>query len=479
MITWNCLGDSITDDIYVPCHYYSYIQARNPQLKVRNYGVSGSRIGGRSACGRDDVFCRRYQEMEPADIITVWGGVNDWGQNQPTPIGTFDDRTEDTFYGALHILCKGLQDKFPMSFILFATPIGSEGYFASSAKENTLQLTVEVYADAMLEVCEYYKIPVLDLCRTCGFTPYNLAQNKLFFLDGLHLNVRAHERIGVLFEACIKKHCSLLTSKKMVDLFLFMGQSNMAGRGVVNEQWDEEAERIIEGAGYEYRAVTDRARLHSMKEPFGAQENVAGRIDDGERKTGSMVTAFSNACYKKTGVPIVGVSASEGGTSILEWKPGTARFEDAVERYVRAVMYLESQGYCIRNKYMLWCQGETDGDRETLPEEYEKAFHAMVEAWINYGIDQCFVVNIGQYNGPEHDYTLIHQTIADVTEKEPMATMVSDAYWTLRDQHMMKDSYHYVQAGYNLVGKDAGAAVGEWIRNIHSQAGMKECIVER
>lgn len=87
----------------------------------------------------------------------------------------------------------------------------------------------------------------------------------------------------------------------------------------------------------------------------------------------------------------------------------------------------------------------------------------MLEAWVNLGIDQCFVVNIGQYNGEEHDYTKIHQTIDEAVKSEPYATMVSDAYWGLREKNMMKDSYHYVQAGYNLVGKDAGSNVGEWI----------------
>ena len=33
-----------------------------------------------------------------------------------------------------------------------------------------------------------------------------------------------------------------------VDLFLFMGQSNMAGRGIVNDTWPEKAPRVLEGA---------------------------------------------------------------------------------------------------------------------------------------------------------------------------------------------------------------------------------------
>ena len=34
-----------------------------------------------------------------------------------------------------------------------------------------------------------------------------------------------------------------------VDLFMFMGQSNMAGRGITSMQWPEEAPALTEGAG--------------------------------------------------------------------------------------------------------------------------------------------------------------------------------------------------------------------------------------
>lgn len=58
-----------------------------------------------------------------------------------------------------------------------------------------------------------------------------------------------------------------------MDLFLFMGQSNMAGRGTVNNIWEEPAPVIIPGAGYEFRAITDPAKLYDMVEPFGVKEN--------------------------------------------------------------------------------------------------------------------------------------------------------------------------------------------------------------
>ena len=107
----------------------------------------------------------------------------------------------------------------------------------------------------------------------------------------------------------------VIKNSKTVDLFLFMGQSNMAGRGIVSEKWAQPAPQIMEGAGYEYRAISAPDKLYPLTEPFGRQENAEDGINDGNMKTGSLVTAFVNACYQKTGVPIVGVSASKGGSS--------------------------------------------------------------------------------------------------------------------------------------------------------------------
>ena len=108
-----------------------------------------------------------------------------------------------------------------------------------------------------------------------------------------------------------------------IDLVLFIGQSNMAGRGIVSTQWPQEAPKLIEGAAWEYRAITTPDRLMPLEEPFGVDENKADGINDvfadqKKAKTGSLVTAFCNAYYEETGRVIVGVSASKGGSTITD-----------------------------------------------------------------------------------------------------------------------------------------------------------------
>ncbi|MEI3208767.1 MAG: hypothetical protein V8S84_13470 [Lachnospiraceae bacterium] len=83
------------------------------------------------------------------------------------------------------------------------------------------------------------------------------------------------------------------------DLFLFAGQSNMAGRGIACTQFPEGAPDLISGAGAEFRAISDPTRLYPIAEPFGALENNPTGIFEPGMKTGSLVTSFVNTYFQK------------------------------------------------------------------------------------------------------------------------------------------------------------------------------------
>ena len=79
---------------------------------------------------------------------------------------------------------------------------------------------------------------------------------------------------------------------------MFMGQSNMAGRGTA-----EQAPAVPDGTGYEYRAVTAPDCLFPLTEPFGKDENNITGVYEPGMKTGSMVSAFVNVYVEETKVP--------------------------------------------------------------------------------------------------------------------------------------------------------------------------------
>lgn len=142
--------------------------------------------------------------------------------------------------------------------------------------------------------------------------------------------------------------------KPVIDLIFFMGQSNMSGAGGDKEL----APPVTEGHGYEFRAISDPTRLYNIEEPFGKNESFIGGICDipGAKK-GSIVSCFANEYYALTGVPIVGVSASQGATTTEIWQ--SAGFQiDMQQRYDITVNWLNDNGYYIRNRYVVWFQGE-------------------------------------------------------------------------------------------------------------------------
>lgn len=252
----------------------------------------------------------------------------------------------------------------------------------------------------------------------------------------------------------------------MIDLFLFMGQSNMAGRGITNEIWTEEAPEILPGAGYEFRAITDPNRLNEMSEPFGVKENTSDGINDGDMKTGSLVTAFTNAYYTHNGnIPVVGISASKGGSVIAQWQPGGAFLRDTLHRLTSCVNFLEQNAYHIRHKYVLWCQGESDGDNGTPKEVY---LHGLEMLWSELkanGVERMFLIGIGNCNieGAYDRYKPMQAWQKEFVATHEDVVLVSTVYEGMLKRGLMKDAFHYFQQGYNECGTDAGVRTAEYV----------------
>lgn len=268
-----------------------------------------------------------------------------------------------------------------------------------------------------------------------------------------------------------------------IDLCLFIGQSNMAGRGITSERWPQPAPALLPNAGYEFRALSDPTRLYPVTEPFGVNENQANGINDVFEegvlaKTGSLVTSFCNACYVETGVPIVGISASKGGSHIAQWQPESKEkyLDDAISRFQSAEVFLLSHGYQIRHRFMVWCQGESDGDLGTNKIEYERLFNICLEEFKKIGIQKCFLIQIGYCNHTDMEndqqkkldrqYRAIQDALEEITLFFPDTTIVSRSFVDMRSRGLMKDAFHYYQQGYNECGTEAGKAAAEILQDL-------------
>ena len=206
------LGDSITEGVGASSPdavYHSVLKERCGLAEALNYGISGTRIARQKktymeAIAWDRDFISRIPEIrEDVDAIVVFGGTNDYDHGDAY-LGSFDDRSVYTFYGALHVLLETLIKKFPDKTIIYMTPLHrSDERDHTSVKVYKGHKLCE-YVSAIKEVCAYYSVPVLDLYATAGMNPCIPEQSELYFADGLHPNDNGYRRIAERLEAFLR-----------------------------------------------------------------------------------------------------------------------------------------------------------------------------------------------------------------------------------------------------------------------------------
>jgi len=212
----NFLGDSITqgDGTSSKEHIYlSLLRERVGLAEARNYGIGGTRYAiqkGTKSRPKDDYvdlnsFAERFDQMDDdADIVVVFGGTNDYGHGD-APLGTFSDRTPETFYGACHYVFSGLVKKYLGKTIVIVTPLHRINELSEygTAKENRYG-SLKEYVNIIREVAEYYSLPVLDLFANSGIQPEVEEIKNTYIPDGLHPNDLGHQIIADKLEAFLQ-----------------------------------------------------------------------------------------------------------------------------------------------------------------------------------------------------------------------------------------------------------------------------------
>lgn len=197
----NFLGDSITEGHGTSSadKIFWNVLGEATGATVRGYGIGGTRIARQlnpaDPNARENGYFRsRAEGMDTdADIVVVFGGTNDWGHGD-APLGTFDDRTDDSFYGAMHNLCLYLLDKYPAAVIVFMTPLYRMN---ESALLNNRGLRraghLNEYRQIIKEVAGYYGLPVLELEKVTCMQAQLPKVRELYMPDGLHPNDAGHK----------------------------------------------------------------------------------------------------------------------------------------------------------------------------------------------------------------------------------------------------------------------------------------------
>ena len=198
----NFLGDSITEGVGASetSKRYTDVMQRKYGIIANNYGISGTRFARQSVVTDDPFdqdYCMRVSTMdETADAVIVFGGTNDYGHGD-APLGTPDDRTPATFYGACHYLFNELLNRYSGKPILILTPLHrlNENNPRGDRKPEDVA-PLSTYRKIIMEVAEIYSLKVLDLYKDAGIQPNNEINRNMLAPDGLHPSDIGHELLA-------------------------------------------------------------------------------------------------------------------------------------------------------------------------------------------------------------------------------------------------------------------------------------------
>jgi hypothetical protein len=154
-------------------------------------------------------------------------------------------------------------------------------------------------------------------------------------------------------------------------IFLLMGQSNMAGRGLLGDIEPIRDERI---------RVLDEGEWHTAKEPLHHDKESAGV---------GLAMSFAQTLLEREPEASIGfIPCAVGSTPIARWMPGADLYQHAMEHATTA-----SRSGSIKG--LLWHQGEHDSQDESIARNYARNLGTMVSSIRDELNDQTLPVVVG------------------------------------------------------------------------------------
>ena len=185
-----------------------------------------------------------------------------------------------------------------------------------------------------------------------------LIQTGIIFCLTLLFGGRVDCQTNLPLDSAVKKNPPF-----NLEIYLLIGQSNMAGRADIEIQDQDTLENV-----YLFTGIIGK-EWERAANPLNKYSTV--RKDLSMQKLGPGYT-FARAIAKaRVGKQIGLVVNARGGTAIAEWKPGTTLYNEAVKR---AKMAMESGTL----EGVVWHQGESDVSKaDTYPEKITEFIQSL------------------------------------------------------------------------------------------------------
>jgi len=187
--TWTAVGDSLTEvNSRTTLHYHDYI-ANELGFNVVNMGESGS--GYMRKHDSNKAFYQRISATPvDSDVVTIFGSGNDLS----LPLGTVTDADTTTVCGCINITIDNLYAIIPTVRLGIITPTPWASYPPSSPGN-----AMDLYSNAIIEICKRRGIPCLDLYHCSNLRPWDATFRTLAYSkddgNGVHPDETGHKII--------------------------------------------------------------------------------------------------------------------------------------------------------------------------------------------------------------------------------------------------------------------------------------------
>lgn len=184
------IGDSITGSSTSSTFYHAWLRTWTG-LAVYNGGVSGDKLTGGMAS-------RILNAGTDVDIVTVFGGTNDWSSNVVLGDPITSTVNDGTVCGGVKYIIQCHRTRNKTKPILFFSPIPRLTSYGDIGMNNTAGYSLYDLKEVVKKVCSNDSVPFLDQFDNCLIKPWISEENTAFFYnaDGLHPNAAGHKLIA-------------------------------------------------------------------------------------------------------------------------------------------------------------------------------------------------------------------------------------------------------------------------------------------
>jgi len=227
---------------------------------------------------------------------------------------------------------------------------------------------------------------------------------------------------------------SMIQKKENVWVFIMAGQSNMAGRGIVEPEDTIADKRIL--------SINKDGQIIIAKEPLHFYEPERTGLDCG--------LSFAKTLIKKIpdSISLLIIPTAVGGSSIIQW------LNDSLYRNVKLFSnFLANVGIGKQTgviKGILWHQGESDANGKNIPLYKQRLglLFSKFRAAIGNNALPVLIGELGSFSEVPENFGLINKAIHEYAAEDKNSNVIST-----KDLKDKGDHLHFNSKGQRTMGK--------------------------